>query len=170
MFDRDRGVCEGMEALVAMLACRGLLIMVIIGLLAGPNASGAGEGPAKAAVFDFELIDTSLEGEMRGKNAAEQRRLGLISDFLRRRLRSSGDYMVLDMSSAAKAVKEAGHLYGCNGCDRRSSRSRPATTRLTSGGCSINPSTSIRPRSIRSSRRYTVAHGGVRWIGRSSPT
>ncbi len=100
-------------------ACRGLLIMVIVGLLAGSNASGAGagEGPAKAAVFDFELIDTSLEGEMRGRNAAEQRRLRLISDFLRRSLRSSGDYMVLDMSPAAKAVKEAGHLYGCNGCE-----------------------------------------------------
>ena len=129
-----------MEVLAAMLrlpggygACRGLLIMVIIGLLAVSNASGAGagEGPAKAAVFDFELIDTSLEGEMMGKNAAEQRRLGLISDFLRRRLRASGDYVVLDMGPAAAAIRSAGYLYGCNGCEADIARTLGAEVAIT---------------------------------------
>ena len=128
MFDRDKGVCD-----VAAMLRLGLSIMAIAGLLAGPNASGAGagEGPAKAAVFDFELIDTSLEGEMMGKNAAEQRRLGLISDFLRRRLRSSGAYVMLDMRPAAKAVEEAGHLYGCNGCEAAIARSLGAEVAIT---------------------------------------
>ena len=140
MFDPDSGVCEGIEALVAMLrlpvghgARRGFFVLVIFGLLAGPNASDvdAGEDRVKAAVFDFELIDTSLEGEMKGKNAAEQRRLVLISEFLRRKLRLSGAYMVLDMSPAAKAVTEAGHLYGCNGCEAVIARTLGAEVAIT---------------------------------------
>lgn len=35
-------------------------------------------------MFDFEFIDRSLEGEMKGTNSAEQRRLGLLGEQLRK--------------------------------------------------------------------------------------
>jgi hypothetical protein len=35
-------------------------------------------------VFDFELLDTSLQGEMRGPQADEQHRLIRISDQVRK--------------------------------------------------------------------------------------
>jgi hypothetical protein len=48
-------------------------------------------GPTVAqsvAVFDFELIDTSLEGAIRGARADEQERLARVSDQLRQTLRN----------------------------------------------------------------------------------
>ncbi len=70
----------------------------------------AAEGPKKAAVFDFELIDTSLEGEVRGTNPAEQKRLRLISNLLRRELAESGAYVVIDTAPAAATIKAAGYF------------------------------------------------------------
>src|SRR5262249_7453438 len=49
-------------------------------------------GPAVAqsiAVFDFELIDTSLEGAIRGARPDEQERLARVSGQLRQLLRDS---------------------------------------------------------------------------------
>jgi hypothetical protein len=71
---------------------------------------------ASAAVFDFELYDTSLEGEVRGENPEERRRLGLISDLLRRLLRESGRFEVLDLAPVAARIAAAGQFRGCNGC------------------------------------------------------
>jgi hypothetical protein len=41
----------------------------------------------RVAVFDFELIDTSLQGEVNGSRADEQDRLTRLGDQLRQRLR-----------------------------------------------------------------------------------
>ena len=52
-------------------------------------------GPTVAqsiAVFDFELIDTSLEGAIRGARPDEQERLAHLSDQLRQLLRDSGRF------------------------------------------------------------------------------
>lgn len=82
-------------------------------------------GPALAsealplAVFDFELIDSSLEGEMRGERADEQARLGMISDLLRQMLADSGRYRILDLTPVKAEIAAAGYLHGCNGCDAR---------------------------------------------------
>jgi hypothetical protein len=73
----------------------------------------------KVAVFDFELIDTSLEGEVYGPRPDERQRLVLIGDLLRRMLADSNRYAVLDLSPLAAEISEAGHLYGCNGCATR---------------------------------------------------
>ena len=81
------------------------------------GAAGAAAEPKTAAVFDFELIDTSLEGAMRGPQPAEQARLGLVSDHLRRLLADSGKYTVIDTAPAASAIEAAGFLHGCNGCE-----------------------------------------------------
>src|SRR5262249_25343256 len=50
------------------------------------------------AVFDFELIDTSLEGALRGARPDEQERLGRLSDQLRQLLRDSGRFSLVDIT------------------------------------------------------------------------
>jgi Protein of unknown function (DUF2380) len=72
--------------------------------------------PPKLAVFDFELLDTSLEGEMRGPQADEHDRLIRISDQVRRQLSESGKFQILDIAPV-KAAAEASNLQSCGGCD-----------------------------------------------------
>lgn len=91
------------------------LSALALGHVVGTGA-GADE-PRTAAVFDFELIDTSLEGEMRGAQPAEQARLVLISHRLRELLAQSGRYAPVDIAPAAAAIEAAGNLHGCNGCE-----------------------------------------------------
>jgi hypothetical protein len=72
--------------------------------------------PSKLAVFDFELLDTSLEGEMRGPQADEHDRLIRISDQVRKQLTESGKFQLLDISPV-KAAAEGSNLQACGGCD-----------------------------------------------------
>ena len=72
--------------------------------------------PPKLAIFDFELLDTSLEGEMRGPQADEHDRLIRISDQVRRQLTESGKYQLLDIAPV-KAAAEGSNLQACGGCD-----------------------------------------------------
>lgn len=81
-----------------------------------PIAAGAAE-PPRAAVFGFELIDSSLEGEISGPRADEQQRLVRISDQLRRELGQSGRYIVVDLAPARDRIERAGYIRGCNGCE-----------------------------------------------------
>jgi hypothetical protein len=70
----------------------------------------------KLAIFDFELLDTSLEGEMRGPQADERDRLMLISDQVRKQLTKSGKFQLRDISPV-KAAAEGSNLQACGGCD-----------------------------------------------------
>src|SRR5262245_6638872 len=70
------------------------------------------------AVFDFELIDTSLEGEIRGVRPNEQERLTRLSDQLRQLLRNSGRFSLLDITPIAREA-QASNLQACGGCDIR---------------------------------------------------
>jgi hypothetical protein len=72
--------------------------------------------PLKAAVFDFELLDTSLQGEVNGPRADEQRRLAGVSEQLRKALAESGKYAVLDIAPV-NAAAHASNLQACGGCD-----------------------------------------------------
>ncbi len=72
--------------------------------------------PPKVAVFDFELMDTSLRGEVYGTNPAEQARLKHVSDQLRAGLKESGKFDVLDIAPVNAAAHEA-NLQSCGGCD-----------------------------------------------------
>jgi len=72
--------------------------------------------PPKLAVFDFELLDTSLEGEMRGPQADEHARLIRIGDQVRRQLAESGKFQLLDISPV-KAAADVSNLQACGGCD-----------------------------------------------------
>jgi hypothetical protein len=88
---------------------------MLLGCIGAPP--GLADPSRKAAVFDFELIDTSLEGEKRGPDPAEAARLVKISEALRERLAASGRYEIVSMAPAAGQIAGAGHLHGCNGCE-----------------------------------------------------
>ena len=78
-------------------------------------------GPTVAqsvAVFDFELIDTSLEGAIRGARADEQERLARVSDQLRQILRNSGRFSLVDITPIAREAQTS-NLQACGGCDMR---------------------------------------------------
>jgi Protein of unknown function (DUF2380) len=92
---------------------RALVVFAMLALLVSTPARA--EQP-KLAVFDFELLDTSLEGEMRGPQADERDRLIRISDLVRRRLAESGKFQLLDISPV-KAAAEGSNLQACGGCD-----------------------------------------------------
>ena len=69
----------------------------------------------KAAVFDFELIDTSLDATT-GIKTAETERVARASAQLRARLAASGQYELVDMTPKLAAAKAA-NLQSCGGCD-----------------------------------------------------
>lgn len=99
------------------------LFLIAVSLVIGPPWQAIAQAPPKVVVFDFELIDSSLEGEMMGPREDEQRRLGMISDLLRRMLADSGRYEVLDHTPAKEQIAQAGYLYSCNGCEAKIARS-----------------------------------------------
>lgn len=92
-----------------------LIAAVLHQVLAASMASAA--EPARLAVFDFELIDTSLQGEMAGIDPADQARLRMIEAELRQGLEKSGRFELVDTAPAAAQVDAAGVLWSCNGCE-----------------------------------------------------
>jgi hypothetical protein len=78
--------------------------------------SPARADPPKAAVFDFEFVDTSLQGEVDGPRADEQGRLMRAGDQVRRALAESGKFVVLDIAPV-NAAAHGSHLQACGGCD-----------------------------------------------------
>jgi hypothetical protein len=87
--------------------------MLVAALLLTSSAARA--DPPKLAVFDFELIDTSLPGEVYGSKP-ELERMQRIGDQLRKELANSGKFQVLDIA----VVRDAAHhsnLQACGGCD-----------------------------------------------------
>ena len=90
-------------------------------------------GPTVAqsvAVFDFELIDTSLEGAIRGARLDEQERLARLSDQLRQLLRDSGRFSLVDITSIASEAL-ASNLQACGGCDIQLARRIGAELAIT---------------------------------------
>ena len=53
-------------------------------------ANQATATPVKLAVFGFELIDSSIQGEIEGQNEADRKRLLMIEEELKRQLGASG--------------------------------------------------------------------------------
>ncbi|QOZ51836.1 DUF3280 domain-containing protein [Bradyrhizobium sp. CCBAU 53338] len=79
------------------------------------TGSAAFADPPKLAVFDFELIDTSLPGEFYGSKP-EEVRLAHISEQLRKELAESGRFQLLDISPIRDAAHHS-NLQACGGCD-----------------------------------------------------
>jgi uncharacterized protein DUF2380 len=72
--------------------------------------------PPKVAVFDFELVDTSLQGEVNGPRTDEHSRLLRVGDQLRKALTESGKFQLLDISPV-NAAAHGSNLQACGGCD-----------------------------------------------------
>ncbi len=85
-------------------------------LLALTMATPAFADPPKVAVFDFELIDTSLQGEAGGSPTGEPDRLLRAGQQLRRELAESGKFLLLDLAPVSAAAKGS-NLQACGGCD-----------------------------------------------------
>ncbi len=92
-------------------------ILLAIALAATPFDAGQAE-PVRTAVFDLELVDTSLEGEMNGASEVESRRLAMLSERLRAALAASGRYELVDIAPVREAAAQQ-NLQSCGGCDRR---------------------------------------------------
>ena len=91
-------------------------VAVVLAALALLVSTPVRAEPPKLAIFNFELLDTSLEGEMRGPQADERNRLILISDQVRRKLAESGKFQLLDIAPV-KAEADGSNLQACGGCD-----------------------------------------------------
>ena len=91
------------------------LLGLVIALMLAISWPAAAE-PSKVAVFDFELLDTSLQGAVKGPQADEQRRLKDVTEQLRKALTQSGNFVVLDIAPV-NAAAQASNLQSCGGCD-----------------------------------------------------
>lgn len=94
----------------------GLAFAMSIALGSGHGVVSAAQAVTRVAVFDFELLDTSSEVDIRGPKPEEMRRLDLITQEVRRRLKEAG-YVVLDLSSQQAQIREATPFRNCNGCE-----------------------------------------------------
>jgi Protein of unknown function (DUF2380) len=88
--------------------------LVLILLLAGFGGAARAE-PVRAAVFGFELDDTSLSSEMHGVRPDEQARMQHLDAQLRAVLTKAG-YELADLAPVAAERREA-DLRTCGGCD-----------------------------------------------------
>lgn len=99
---------------IEVLAAVGTLLL--LGICLSVERAGSAV-PLKAAVFNFELVDTSHEGALAGKRADETARLGLLDSILAERLAASGRYKPVDLTPANGAIEKAGgEMTSCNGC------------------------------------------------------
>jgi len=87
----------------------------VIALPLALAVSSARAAEPKVAVFDFEFVDTSLDGATNGPRSDEQARLAWLSNELRHRLAESGR-IVVDIAPVA-AQARASNLQACGGCD-----------------------------------------------------
>jgi hypothetical protein len=87
-------------------------------------------GERTVAVFDFELIDTSLQGATFGPSTEEQERLAWVGGELRKRLTQTGQFKVVDVAPLASKA-HAANLQSCGGCDAELARELGAKLVIT---------------------------------------
>ncbi len=91
-------------------------LALLLGLSAPPATAAAA---VKVAVFDLELYDTSLEGEMRGRDPAEIERLAQLSGLLREIVAERDDMELVDTAPLHARLDKLPALYSCNGCETK---------------------------------------------------
>ena len=107
---------------------RALLIAIVV--LESVLSVPARAEPSKIAVFDFELVDTSLQGEVNGPRGDEQQRLLRVGDQLRKELAESGKFQLLDIAPV-NAAAHGSNLQACGGCDLQYARQLGADLEIT---------------------------------------
>jgi hypothetical protein len=102
--------CAAVHSRATIMRIAGFVIALVL------VTSPAHADPPKVAVFDFELVDTSLQGEVDGPRTDEQRRLINAGDQVRKALAESGKFTVLDIAPV-NAAAHGSNLQSCGGCD-----------------------------------------------------
>ncbi len=109
---------------------RSLVFGSLFALCSFTSWSSSAAVPVRAAVFDFEWIDTSLEGAMGGLRQDEQQRLQELGERLRRALAASGRFEPVDITPVAEEARHL-NLQACGGCDARLARGLGAQLAIT---------------------------------------
>jgi Protein of unknown function (DUF2380) len=104
--------------------------LLVIAMLPLSWALAQAAEPSKLAVFDFEMLDTSLQGEVYGKRSDEQERLKQTANQVRRELGESGKFEILDIASVNAAAHQS-NLQACGGCDAKLARELGADLYIT---------------------------------------
>jgi uncharacterized protein DUF2380 len=107
---------------------RAFIIFILLMLTGSPPLRAA--EPPRLAVFDLEMIDTSLEDPTRGLRADDRDRLQRTGEQFRRELRESGKYQILDISPVNAAAHQS-NLQACGGCDVKLAQQLDADLELT---------------------------------------
>jgi hypothetical protein len=90
--------------------------MTMAAVLALTFFAGAAQAATRVAVFDFELLDTSTEADIRGPKPEEAKRLAMITAEMRNKLTAAG-YEVVDLSPQKAQIEKDAPFRNCNGCD-----------------------------------------------------
>src|ERR1700733_2341824 len=98
-------------------------------MLTGSSPLRAAELP-RLAVFDLEMIDTSLEDPTRGLRADDRDRLQRTGEQFRKELGESGKFQILDISSVNAAAHQS-NLQACGGCDVKLAQQLDAHLQMT---------------------------------------
>jgi hypothetical protein len=80
----------------------------------------------KLALFDLDLTDNSLEGELGGIREDQTVRLRLVSAELRKVVLEKHAVELVDLSTQEAAISEARPLLRCNGCALKIARASGA--------------------------------------------
>ncbi|SFG72213.1 Protein of unknown function [Palleronia marisminoris] len=92
------------------------VVLIAVACLAALPATAQDGAPVDVAVFDFELIDSSLEGEMMGENPDETRRTAALGAQLRQAFDEADGFEVIDIAPVADEASRRS-LQRCGGCD-----------------------------------------------------
>src|SRR3712207_5363801 len=106
-----------------------LRVLAALAALVLATPAGAAE-KLRAAVFDLEFENTSLQGELAGPQQAELERLAMLSARLREGLDASARFEAVDIAPVAQEAK-AQNLQSCGQCDIRMAREVGADVSVT---------------------------------------
>jgi hypothetical protein len=90
------------------------LALAALSLVVATTSAQAG---ARAAVFEFDLIDDSQEGEADGVRADQTKRLVMISEELVKAIKADGRYEPVDLTPIAADIERLRPIYKCNQCE-----------------------------------------------------
>jgi hypothetical protein len=107
---------------------RSLAVLALFSLTSLAPVSAA--EPPRLAVFDLEMVDTSLQDQTRGLRADDRDRLQRTSDQLRKELGESSKFQVVDISPVNAAAHQS-NLQACGGCDVKLAQQLDADLEIT---------------------------------------
>jgi hypothetical protein len=91
------------------------LLPALVFLSAVSGTASAQDSARKAAIFPAEVNDPTL-AYGRKPLPADQKRLDLVTDVLRKQLAEKGGIESVDLGPQAEEIRKESPLYKCNGC------------------------------------------------------